>query len=83
MRASTGGHKRIGEFLLNCGADVDDEDCVSGRSGTVLFRSNDSTITVFQFQYTTLMRAAIGGHLEVVKTLLDRGCNVNKSDLVS
>ena len=47
MRASTGGHKRIGEFLLNCGADVDDEDCVSGRAGTVLFRSDVLTRTVF------------------------------------
>lgn len=47
MRASTGGHKRIGEFLLNCGADVDDEDCVSRRSDTALLRSDVSTITSF------------------------------------
>ncbi|KAI1667999.1 Ankyrin repeat domain protein [Pyrenophora tritici-repentis] len=76
--ASDGGHKQIVKTLLDAGADVNAQGGPYGNALQVVKALFDAGVNAQGGEYGNALQAAsVGGHEQIVKTLLDKGADVN------
>ncbi|XP_071084298.1 ankyrin repeat domain-containing protein 50-like isoform X1 [Haliotis cracherodii] len=93
MRAAAGGHRDVVELLMSKGADVSlvDKDgdnilhlaCMRGHLETVRFVLSQNVVDINSKglrSTTPAMRAAVGGHRDVVELLVSKGADVSVVD---
>ena len=77
------GKPEVASFLSRFTADPIPSDCMVNQSSTHLQLSNERTVRLSQepdFRGTPLSAASVNGQLDIVRSLLDKGSDVNETD---